>query len=209
MDQLLVAEWINNWWPGTTGTQSLSPGLYRIVVVSPSAGITGNYKFRIYAGGTWPDSATDAFSLNSFPSYPSSSVKMIPMMNKLFSQDDAWFKFYAIKGDLVHLDATDATWSSDPKLTLFGPQKMFCLDGDPQLPHRGCSVAEPGETLPLFVDENGGTLTNTDSSIVFVAPWNGTYYLRAENLGVGGYILTYYKDHNRAYVPVYLEDLGS
>lgn len=192
-----------------TGTQSLSPGLYRIVVVSPSAGVTGNYKFRVFVSASWPDIASSAYNLDSFPAYPSSGVKMLPAMLRLFSQDEAWFKFSATAGDIVHLDATETTWTSDPKLTLFGPQKMFCLDGDTTDPHTRCDTADPGETLALFIDDNGGTLTNNDASIVFAAPWSGTYYIKAENVGAGGYTLTYYKDHGIGFIPSYLADLGS
>ncbi len=201
-----IADCENNWL--TDGTESLSPGLYRVVVVSPSAGVTGNYKFRLFVGASWPDQAASAYDLDSFPGYPTSGIKGVPAMNKLFSQDEAWFKFSANPGDIVHLDATDGTWTSDPILTLYGPQKMFCGDGDSTPPHTGCSEAQPGETLPLLKEDNGGTLTNKDSSIVFVAPWSGTYYLKAHNVGVGGYTLTYYKDHSIGWVPTYLIDRG-
>ncbi|HNZ04665.1 MAG TPA: hypothetical protein PKK50_11030 [Myxococcota bacterium] len=202
-----IADCENNW--VTNGTESLGPGLYRIVVVSPSAGVTGNYKFRLFAAASWPDQAADAYNLDSFPGYPTSGIKGLPAMVKLFSEDVAWFKFSANAGDIVHLNATDGTWTADPVLTLYGPQKMFCGDGDSTPPHTGCSGAQPGETLPLLVDDNGGTLTNKDSSIVFVAPWSGTYYLKANNIGAGGYTLTYYKDHAIGWIPSYLVDRGS
>lgn len=193
----------------TTGTESLSPGLYRIAVVSPSAGVIGNYKFRLFVSASWPDQALDAYDLDSFPGYPTSGIRMLPAMYKMFTNDEAWFKFSASAGEVVHLDATDATWTADPILTLYGPQKMFCGDGELNPPHMGCVEAQPGQTLALLRDDNGGTLTNKDAGIVFIAPWSGTYYLKAANVGHGGYTLTYYKDHGVGWVPTYLVDLGS
>lgn len=95
--------------------------------------------------------------------------------------DYDFFKFEAERGDVLQIYTSDLETSVDTVVEVFAPTNGFQLYGDYACYPRAAPsdpIACPDPDLILLKDDDGGTFANRDSRIQFVAPLDGTYFIR-------------------------------
>jgi hypothetical protein len=172
----VLATRVNNWcWP-TPGSHAVGPGVY-FLHVSHDTGTPGAYWVRAKADA---DIDIDSTPANAWP------LTNDPVEGRLIGtvfedqEDEDWYKFEAVEGvyyivETWGVDSGISTW-----LEVYAPDTtVFGNIGELEAIQEDTSGHGLGHWM---LSDVGGALAPGGSRLAFIAPADGTYYVRVQNL---------------------------